>query len=315
MILKLSRCRILRRCFSTKLDYNILYDPEKDYYKLLNVSDNCQEEELKNKFYSLSKQLHPDVGGNEEKYKIVTGAYEILKDKETKSYYDKLRSEYIKSLNQKADTASEEFRKKEYKKNNFRTRYHDKRKYQYKNNQEEQSNKQNYYKQDDKEYKHSNRDYNENFEENEYKYDKYYKKWKEYNNIFNFGNKAEEENLWYEFKINRNYKPTYRTYPDFIPSKESRLHKDNRMALFNSHPILLCKYGRYLTTQDLDPFKLKDSTFKLDTDYLTVLNKNDDSESLDSRITFRDMANLYSKKQLVLFMSALIFLYCLNLKL
>jgi curved DNA-binding protein CbpA len=317
--------RIPRFNFSTKLDYNILYDPEKDYYKLLDIGEGFDEKELKLNFYSLSKKLHPDTGGDEEKYKIITVAYEILKDNETRMVYNKLRSEYILSEKKKADSVSDEFSKKEFKKDSFRYRgrYNEKRKYHYKS--EEQTNYQGNYNQNSgtdnssKTYKNKYNEYKYTFYDEADKpsqssYEEYFRHWKDYRDIF-YSARESEENLWHEFKINRKYKPTNVIYPEYNPGKDSRLHPTNRMSLFHLHPYLGKKYGKYFINEKLDPFKIRDDSYKLDKEFLSILNRQDDSEGLNSRITLNDMIRLYSKKHIAIFSSLLIFLYYLNIKL
>lgn len=59
-----------------------------DPYLELEVSIDSTEEELKLKFRSLANIHHPDKGGDEEKFKRIKEAYEILSDPIRKKAYD-----------------------------------------------------------------------------------------------------------------------------------------------------------------------------------------------------------------------------------
>lgn len=65
---------------------------KKNYYSVLNVSQKADAAEIKKSFYALAKKYHPDVNkGNEDKFKEINEAYEILGDPTTKQEYDALR--------------------------------------------------------------------------------------------------------------------------------------------------------------------------------------------------------------------------------
>ena len=49
-----------------------------DPYVLLNVRRNCTEEELKTSFKRMSKKVHPDRGGDEHLFKLLTDAFRKL---------------------------------------------------------------------------------------------------------------------------------------------------------------------------------------------------------------------------------------------
>ncbi len=60
----------------------------KDYYKILGVSKNSTPDEIKKAYRKLAMQYHPDRGGNQEKFKEVNEAYQILSNREKKAQYD-----------------------------------------------------------------------------------------------------------------------------------------------------------------------------------------------------------------------------------
>jgi molecular chaperone DnaJ len=73
---------------------------EKDYYKILGVSQNATEEEIKKSYRRVAMQYHPDRNpGNkesEEKFKAASEAYEVLRDPEKRQIYDQYGIEGLK---------------------------------------------------------------------------------------------------------------------------------------------------------------------------------------------------------------------------
>lgn len=70
-------------------------DPSKDLYKILNVAPDANAAALKRSSKRLSMKAHPDrKGGNEERFKEIQSAYDILGDPDKRAYYDRIRSEY-----------------------------------------------------------------------------------------------------------------------------------------------------------------------------------------------------------------------------
>jgi molecular chaperone DnaJ len=64
---------------------------EKDYYKALGVSESASEKDIKTAFRKLSKQHHPDSGGDEAKFKEISAAYDVLGDADKRKEYDEVR--------------------------------------------------------------------------------------------------------------------------------------------------------------------------------------------------------------------------------
>lgn len=73
---------LFARAFAT-INFN------KDYYKLLGLSNTASKTDIRKAYLNLAKQYHPDSPkGNEEKFKDIGEAYEILGDDVSKSQYD-----------------------------------------------------------------------------------------------------------------------------------------------------------------------------------------------------------------------------------
>ena len=70
----------------------------KDYYKILEISRDASQDEIKKSYRKLSKEYHPDRNPNDEesekKFKEINEAYSILSDENKKNEYDhKLKME------------------------------------------------------------------------------------------------------------------------------------------------------------------------------------------------------------------------------
>ena len=67
--------------------------PNKDYYKILGVSRDASDDEIKRAYRKLAQELHPDKHagdkGKEDSFKLINEAYETLKDPQKKAHYDR----------------------------------------------------------------------------------------------------------------------------------------------------------------------------------------------------------------------------------
>lgn len=74
------------RCFSSESD-------KIDHYGTLDINSNANQREIKNAYYKLSKQYHPDRNpGAADKFKKINEAYEVLSDVDTRRDYDRNRA-------------------------------------------------------------------------------------------------------------------------------------------------------------------------------------------------------------------------------
>jgi curved DNA-binding protein len=66
-----------------------------DYYKILGVSHSSSDDEIKKQYRRLARKYHPDVSklkNAEKRFKEVNEAYDVLKNKEKRSNYDRFGS-------------------------------------------------------------------------------------------------------------------------------------------------------------------------------------------------------------------------------
>ena len=59
------------------------------HYSVLGLEQSASQNEIKKNFYHLAKKYHPDVSKeNEDQFKAITEAYEVLSNDELKTEYD-----------------------------------------------------------------------------------------------------------------------------------------------------------------------------------------------------------------------------------
>lgn len=66
----------------------------KDFYRVLGVAQDADEDTITKAYRSLARKYHPDLNKTreaEEKFKDVSEAYDVLKDKQTRQRYDAIR--------------------------------------------------------------------------------------------------------------------------------------------------------------------------------------------------------------------------------
>ena len=61
----------------------------RDLYDVLGVERNADEDTIKRAYRQRARSLHPDAGGDEEEFKELTTAYEVLKDPQARANYDR----------------------------------------------------------------------------------------------------------------------------------------------------------------------------------------------------------------------------------
>lgn len=84
-----------------------------DYYSLLNVTPNADEELIKRAYRILSKKFHPDHGGDSQQFILLNQAYETLIDPYKRQRYNQSYQSYIRFKKEQEDRKKEqEFNRK-----------------------------------------------------------------------------------------------------------------------------------------------------------------------------------------------------------
>ena len=58
------------------------------YYELLGVDKKATHAQIKKAYHKIALKEHPDKGGDAEKFKNITAAYEVLADADKRELYD-----------------------------------------------------------------------------------------------------------------------------------------------------------------------------------------------------------------------------------
>ena len=68
---------------------------DKDFYAVLGVTKAASADEIKKSYRKLARQFHPDANGGdpkaEEKFKVISEAYDVLSDDTKRQEYDEMR--------------------------------------------------------------------------------------------------------------------------------------------------------------------------------------------------------------------------------
>ena len=90
----------------------------KDYFKILGISRNATDQEIKSAFRKLARKFHPDLHPDDEKaeseFKEINEAYEILSNQEKKKSYEQYLSYWFKKRDGKSRDVYQEDNDKDF---------------------------------------------------------------------------------------------------------------------------------------------------------------------------------------------------------
>ena len=74
---------------------NLDFDPKKDYYDLLGISEDADEADIQKAYRKMAMKYHPDRNKGdaaaEEKFKEINEANEVLSEPQKRQMYDSYR--------------------------------------------------------------------------------------------------------------------------------------------------------------------------------------------------------------------------------
>ena len=70
-----------------------------EFYDILGINHNCNDNDIKKAYRKKAMLHHPDKGGNEQDFKNITKAYEVLSNKEKREIYDKFGENGLENMN------------------------------------------------------------------------------------------------------------------------------------------------------------------------------------------------------------------------
>src|SRR5579864_1745629 len=83
---------------------------KRDYYEVLGVSREADDQQLKSAYRKLAREHHPDVNPGrhdaEEKFKEAAEAYSVLSDPQKRAAYDRFGHQGVQSAAQVFDPSS-----------------------------------------------------------------------------------------------------------------------------------------------------------------------------------------------------------------
>ncbi len=93
----------------------------KDYYKILGLDKTASKDEIKKAYRKLSKEHHPDKGGDENKFKEINEAYQVLSDDNKRKQYDNPQTDYYDKI-QEQYSAMRDMQRKQYIKAHYKNK-------------------------------------------------------------------------------------------------------------------------------------------------------------------------------------------------
>src|ERR1700680_2967590 len=84
----------------------------KDYYAVLGVPRDADQDAIRRAYRKLARELHPDLNSDndaEERFKELGEAYEVLSDPDKRELYDRLGANWRQQEQETPDASFEEF--------------------------------------------------------------------------------------------------------------------------------------------------------------------------------------------------------------